>query len=127
MAKPVIVKRNTKGSALTFTELDTNFQNLDDATITLKAGTAGTSVASDLNGTITLVAGGGISLSGDNSAKTITITSTESQNLFQTVIAGGTSLVADATTDNLTLSGGNGILAVLPIKTLKSSPMALAQ
>lgn len=33
MVKPVIIKRNVKGSALTFSELDTNFQNLDDATI----------------------------------------------------------------------------------------------
>ena len=110
MAKPVIVKRNTKGSALTFTEQDANFQNLDDATITLKAGTGGTDVVSDLNGTITLVAGGGISLSGNNSTKTVTITSTESQNIFQTVVAGGTSLVADTSTDSLTFTGGNGIL-----------------
>ena len=44
MAKPIIVKRGTKGSALTFTELDTNFQNLDDATITLKGGTGGVDV-----------------------------------------------------------------------------------
>jgi hypothetical protein len=110
MAKPIIIKRNTKGSALTFSELDTNFQNLDDATISVKAGSAGVTVSSDLNGTITLVAGGGISLSGNNTSKEITITSTESQNLFQTVLAGGTSLVADAVTDTLTLSGGNGIL-----------------
>lgn len=71
MVKPVIVKRNTKGSALTFTELDTNFQNLDDATITLKAGSAGVSVASDLNGTITLVASDGISFTGNNTTKEI--------------------------------------------------------
>ena len=110
MAKPTIIKRNTKGSALTFSELDTNFQNLDDATISLKAGSAGTAVSSDLNGTITLVAGSGITLSGNNTTKEITITTTESQNLFQTVVAGSTSLVADAVTDTLTLSGGNGIL-----------------
>jgi hypothetical protein len=73
MTKPVIVKRSTKGSHLTFTELDNNFQNLDDATITLRAGSAGTSVASDLNGTITLVASDGISLTGNNSTKEIAI------------------------------------------------------
>ena len=110
MTKPVIIKRNTKGSALTFSELDTNFQNLDDATISLRAGSAGTTVTSDLNGTITLLAGSGITLSGNNTTKEITITTTESQNLFQTVVAGSTSLVADATTDTLTLTGGNGIL-----------------
>jgi hypothetical protein len=73
MAKPVIIKRQVKAAALTFTELDTNFQNLRDATVTLTAGTGGTNVVSDLNGTITLVAGTGITLTGDNTAKTITI------------------------------------------------------
>lgn len=75
MAKPAITKRTTKGSALTYSELDTNFQNLQDATVSLTAGTGGTAVTADLNGNITLVAGTGITLSGDNSAKTITINS----------------------------------------------------
>jgi hypothetical protein len=73
MAKPAITKRATKGSALTYDELDTNFQNLDDATITLQAGTGGTNVVSDLNGTITLVAGTNVTLAGNNTAKTVTI------------------------------------------------------
>jgi hypothetical protein len=109
MAKPIIVKRETKGSALTYAELDTNFQNLDDATFTLQAGTGGTNVVSDLNGTITLVAGSGISLAGNNTSKTVTITATEAQNLFLNVVAGGTTLQADSTTDTLTLTGGTGI------------------
>jgi hypothetical protein len=75
MAKPAITKRATKGSALTYNELDTNFQNLDDATITLQAGTGGTNVVSDLNGTITLVAGTNVTLAGNNTAKTLTINS----------------------------------------------------
>jgi hypothetical protein len=75
MAKPSITKRNTKGAALTYTELDDNFQNLKDATITLTAGTGGTAVSVDLNGTLTLVAGSNITLTGNNTAKTITITS----------------------------------------------------
>ena len=109
MTKPAITKRITKGSVLTYEELDQNFQNLDDATITLKAGTGGTNVVSDLNGTITLVAGSGITLAGDNTAKTLTITAAESQNLFLNVVAGGTTLQADSTTDTLTLTGGTGI------------------
>ena len=76
MAKPAITKRVTKGSALTYAELDTNFQNLTDATIALTAGTGGTQVISDLNGNITLVAGTGITLAGDNTAKSVTITAT---------------------------------------------------
>ncbi len=73
MTKPVIVKRNTKGSHLTFTELDANFQNLQDATISLQGGTGGVSVVSDLNGTITLVNSDEITFTGDNTAKTITV------------------------------------------------------
>jgi hypothetical protein len=75
MAKPAITKRVTKGSALTYSELDTNFQNLTDATVTLTAGSGGTAVSSDLNGNITLVAGTGVTLTGNNTAKTITIAS----------------------------------------------------
>ena len=74
MAKPSITKRSVKGAALTYSELDTNFQNLADATLSVTAGTGGTQVTSDLNGNITLVAGTNVTLSGDNNAKTITIT-----------------------------------------------------
>jgi hypothetical protein len=73
MTKPVITKRLTKGSLLTYEELDQNFQNLADSTLVLKAGTGVTDVTSDLNGTITLVAGSNITLTGNNTAKTITI------------------------------------------------------
>jgi hypothetical protein len=112
MAKPAITKRSVKGAALTYSELDTNFQNLADATVSITAGTGGTQVVSDLNGNITLVAGSGISLSGNNTTKQITITASESQNLFSTVSAGGTNLVADSTTDTLTLANGTGISIV---------------
>jgi hypothetical protein len=85
MAKPTITTRAGKGSPLTSTEVDSNFTNVKDATFTLEAGTAGTDVVSDLNGIITLVAGTNISLSGDNIAKTVTITNTAS--------AGGSGIV----------------------------------
>jgi hypothetical protein len=76
MTKPAITKRIAKGSALTYEEQDTNFQNLADATVTLQAGTGGTNVVSDLNGVITLVAGTNITLAGNNTAKSLTINST---------------------------------------------------
>lgn len=85
MAKPTITTRAGKGSPLTSTEVDTNFTNVKDATFTLEAGTGGTDVVSDLNGIITLVAGTNISLSGDNTAKTVTINNTAS--------AGGSGIV----------------------------------
>lgn len=76
MAKPSITKRTTKGAALTYSELDTNFQNLKDATVSVTAGSGGTAVNIDLNGNLTLIAGTGISLSGNNTTKEITITNT---------------------------------------------------
>ena len=73
MTKPAITFKNIKTTPLTQAELDTNFENLRDATFTLTADTGGTPVVSDLNGVITLVAGAGVTLTGDNGAKTITI------------------------------------------------------
>lgn len=55
MAKPAITKRTVKGAALTYNELDTNFQNLADATISIDAD--GTVIALDLNDTVTLTPG----------------------------------------------------------------------
>lgn len=96
MTKPVIVKRATKGTPLTYEELDANFENLDNATITLQAGTGGTDVVSDLNGKITLVAGTNVTLSGDNTAKTLTISS-----------SGSGSGITDVVQDTSPQLGGN--------------------
>lgn len=110
MTKPTITKRSVKGAALTYNELDTNFQNLADATLALTAGTGGTQVTSDLNGNITLVAGTGITLSGNNTSKEITITSTSGSNAFSTIaVSGQSSVVADSTSDTLTLVAGTNI------------------
>lgn len=59
MAKPTIVTRASKGSALTWTEGDTNLTNLRDATITI-AGDSGSSQALDLNDTLTVAGGTGL-------------------------------------------------------------------
>jgi hypothetical protein len=75
MAKPTITTRAGKGAALTYAELDTNFSNIKDATISITGGTGGTAVTADLNGNITLVAGTNVTITGNNSAKTITIAS----------------------------------------------------
>ena len=110
MAKPAITKRGTKAAALTYAELDTNFQNLADATVSLTAGSGGTKVTTDLNGNITLVAGTGITLSGDNTAKTLTINSSSAQNTFSTIaVAGQSNVVADSTSDTLTLIAGTNV------------------
>ena len=106
MAKPVVTLRNTLGRSLTFTQLDTNFENLRDATIGIN------DITLDLNDTLQINAGSGITITTDDPStgdKTLTIASTESQNLFNTIATDGTSVVADGTTDTLTLAGGTGI------------------
>jgi len=109
MTKPVIVKRSVKGSALTFTELDANFQNLDDATITLKAGSGGTDVVSDLNGVITLVATDGLTLTGNNTSKEIAI---DASLVRDTTPQLGGNL--DVQTFKITTSVSNGDVTIEP-------------
>lgn len=116
MAKPTIVTRAGKGSALTWTEGDTNLTNLRDATVTIKAGTGGTDVVSDLNGTVTLVAGTNVTISGDNTAKTVTINASGTGG-------GLTDIVQDTTPQlggdldvngNSIVSASNGNIAITP-------------
>jgi hypothetical protein len=101
---------------LTWTEGDSNVTNLQNATVTLKAGTGGTDVVSDLNGTVTLVAGTNVTLSGDNTAKTVTINASGG--------GGGISNVVEDTTPQLggnldvngqsIVSASNGDIAITP-------------
>lgn len=76
MTKPAITKRATKGSALTYTELDTNFQNLADATITVSDGT--NSKALNLNDTLQFTAAGTVTIGVNSSTGVVTITGTGS-------------------------------------------------
>jgi hypothetical protein len=77
MTKPLITFRSdTDPIPLTYQQLDDNFRNLRDATLTFNAGTGGTAVTIDLNGQVTLVAGTNVSITGNNTNKTITINAT---------------------------------------------------
>lgn len=111
MAKPTITTRAGKGAALTYAELDTNFTNIKDATITITGGS--TAVTADLNGNITLVAGSNVTITGDDTANTITINSVASGSMNSFTLAGdsGTSQsIADGNT--LTIAGGTGLTSV---------------
>jgi plastocyanin len=86
------------------------FKNINvDGSVTLEADS--------LTDTLNIVAGSNISLTGDAGTDTITITSTasggggggETQNLFETVTAGGTSITAASPTDSFSLTAGSNI------------------
>jgi hypothetical protein len=89
MTKPAITKRSEKGLALTYAELDTNFQNLKDATITV-AGDSG-SIVNDLNGSMTIA--GGTALTSSVSGSTLTL------NLDNTAVTPGSYTNAAITVD----------------------------
>ena len=90
MAKPTIVTRAGKGSALTFVEGDANFTNLQNATISV-AGDSGSTQSLDLNDTLTISGGTGLS-----SAMT---TDTVTLNLDNTAVTAGAYTYASITVD----------------------------
>ena len=114
MAKPAITLRSTKGAALTYAELDSNFTNIKDATITLTGGS--TAVSADLNGTITLVAGTNVTITGNNGSKEITISATSGGGggtMSGFTVSGDTGSAQNITdANNLTISGGTGLSSV---------------
>lgn len=91
MAKPTIVTRAGKGSALTFVEGDANFTNLRDATITVAAD-SGSSQTLDLNDTLTIAGGTGLS-------SVASATDTVTLNLDNTAVTAGAYTYASITVD----------------------------
>jgi len=109
VTKPSVTTHAVKAAPLTYTELDTNFTNLRDATVTVQGGA--TSVVADLNGTVKLVAGDNVTITGDNNTKEITIAADGGGgDAFGTIAVSGQSpLVADSPNSVLNVSAGSGI------------------
>jgi len=105
MAKPEITFRSVKDEALTYNELDTNFENLRDATIGFTVD--GTTASIDLNSALTISAGTGISLTINNSTNTVTINNSQSApDLSNYVTLNGAQTVTGAKTFTATTTLG---------------------
>jgi hypothetical protein len=113
MAKPVIVTRNGKGSHLTFTEHDTNFTNLRDATISIGVQ-GGDTVVNDLNDTTTLIETDGINIVANGSSQTIAFDASLAQDTSPQL--GGN---LDVQTYKITTSVTNGNIEIDPPGTGK--------
>ena len=91
MTKPVITTRVTKGEPLTFGEMDGNLTNLQNATLSV-TGDGGTTQALDLNDTLTIAGGTGLSTVA-SSPDIITV------NLDNTAVTAGSYTKASITVD----------------------------
>jgi hypothetical protein len=131
MAKPIIVTRYGKGSQLTWQELDDNFSNLQNTTVTLSANGSTSDVS--LGDTVTFTAGSNVTLSLANNNLTInSLAAPYSLPVATTSVLGG--VKADGTT--ITVAGDGTLSAAAAtyttvlkqlVKNTSGSPMYKGQ
>jgi hypothetical protein len=101
----------TINSSNILTEATVAYPSIPNVFGTISAN--GTSVVADSStDTLTLTPGSGITITGDAGSDTITIANSDlgsAQNIFKTVSANGTSIVADSNSDTLTITPSTGI------------------
>tara|TARA_Y200000002_G_scaffold258909_1_gene214689 strand:+ start:247 stop:3111 length:2865 start_codon:yes stop_codon:yes gene_type:complete len=103
---------NNSTKELTFTNTTPNVDQNIFANVAVSGQPTVTTAST--NEVLTFVAGTNVSITTDNTAKSVTINSTASggnQNLFSevAVTGGGSNIVADSNTDTLTFTAGTGI------------------
>lgn len=118
MALPSITTRTGKGSALTFSEADANFENLRDAVIQVTDGATTSDIS--LNSALTFTSGSGISIT--NTGGTITIDSTVTDTTNFNISDGTNSgTISDSQTINFTDDGDIGVTYNSGTQTLSFS------
>lgn len=110
MAKPTIVTRIGKGTSLTWVEGDANFTNLQNATFGVTDGV--TTINTDLNSAITLVAGANMILSLDDTTNTLQIDSTAADTRILVYNDTGTLLSKGAVVRVTGAQGANPTIAL---------------
>lgn len=113
MAIPSLTLRNTKGSALTFTEVDNNFQNLANATVNVTAGGTTSNIA--LNSAVSIANTATIGASISDS--TISLTALSS---IIPITAGGST---NSTASSITFANTATIGASLSGSTVSLTPI----
>ena len=97
-----------KNAALTNDELDSNFLNIRDASIGI-ASDDSTVIDIGLGNTLRVVGAGGTTTAVSGQTLTITGSSTGGNSFSTIAVNGQSNVVADSTTDTLTLAAGTGI------------------
>jgi hypothetical protein len=102
MAVPSLTLRNSKGSPITFTEMDTNLSNLQAATINVTTGTgSGEGIVLSLNDTINFAPGPGIRIEANGTTKYITISNTGTVSAGSGLTQTGTTVSLNTATASL--------------------------
>lgn len=97
-----------KGSPMTNDEMDSNFLNIRDASIGI-ASDDSTVIDIGLGNTLRVIGAGGTTTAVSGQTLTITGSSTGGNSFSTIAVNGQSDVVADSTTDTLTLAAGTGI------------------
>ena len=112
----ILFAMNNTSKSVTVTNTSPNVDQNIFNTVRV-AGETDVTTAS-VNGVLTLVAGTGVTLTTDNTAKSVTITSQAQQDLFSTVSSDAGTYTAATPTETLTVAGGTGISTSMSNGTL---------